>query len=128
MEGSVSFSVKETRVYIDHNSLLDYSLETRWSKFVPIKVNIMVWRILCIRIPTRWNLSQKGMKLNTLMCPVCLKNQKRLIMFFGVVIWLLLYGAKFLNGLTLPDLLQTLCLAFIIGLMTYNSRKIEKWH
>ncbi|PWA77668.1 reverse transcriptase domain, Reverse transcriptase zinc-binding domain protein [Artemisia annua] len=31
----------------------------------------MTWRALRDRLPTRWNLSKKGIELNSLLCPIC---------------------------------------------------------
>ena len=31
----------------------------------------MIWRALHDCLPTRWNLSKKGIELNSLLCPVC---------------------------------------------------------
>lgn len=39
-------TVKETCHYIDDISLLDGIAATRWDKYVPRKVNILIWRVL----------------------------------------------------------------------------------
>ncbi|GJU98310.1 RNA-directed DNA polymerase, eukaryota, reverse transcriptase zinc-binding domain protein [Tanacetum coccineum] len=65
------FSVKSMQTYI--NSLL-HPLEPppfRWSKILPIKINISSWRILHKRLPTRCNLDRRGIDLNSTLCPVC---------------------------------------------------------
>ncbi|GKA97295.1 RNA-directed DNA polymerase, eukaryota [Tanacetum coccineum] len=69
--GSPSFTVKCTRDHIDNNSLPDGGLETRWSRYLPKKINIFIWRALRDRLPTRWNLSRKGIDLDLLSCPIC---------------------------------------------------------
>ncbi|PWA49149.1 reverse transcriptase zinc-binding domain-containing protein [Artemisia annua] len=46
-------------------------IETRWCRFIPRKVNILVWRILRDRIPTRWNLSKKDFEVTSLLCLLC---------------------------------------------------------
>nr|GFA84586.1 RNA-directed DNA polymerase, eukaryota [Tanacetum cinerariifolium] len=46
-------------------------LPTRWTKSVPIKVNIMAWKIKTNALPTRFNLSRRGMDIETITCPIC---------------------------------------------------------
>ncbi|GJW52228.1 RNA-directed DNA polymerase, eukaryota, reverse transcriptase zinc-binding domain protein [Tanacetum coccineum] len=69
--GSPSFSVKCTREHIDKSYLPDGGSETRWNRFLPKKINIFIWRALRDRLPTRWNLSRKGIDLDSLSCPIC---------------------------------------------------------
>ncbi|GKA36546.1 hypothetical protein Tco_0723037 [Tanacetum coccineum] len=45
-------------------------LPTRWNTLVPIKVNILGWRIRMDRLPTREKLDQTGIDLSSLLCPV----------------------------------------------------------
>nr|GEY22807.1 RNA-directed DNA polymerase, eukaryota [Tanacetum cinerariifolium] len=60
-----------TRIYIDSISLPDFPIEIRRCRFIPRKVNILVWRALRDRIPTRWNLSRKCFEVLSLFCPMC---------------------------------------------------------
>ncbi|GJT14412.1 RNA-directed DNA polymerase, eukaryota [Tanacetum coccineum] len=66
---SIVFNVKDTRNLIDDSMLPDSSTPTRWCRFIPKKVNILIWRILRNRVPTRWNFSRKGVDINSLFCP-----------------------------------------------------------
>ncbi|GJR66472.1 RNA-directed DNA polymerase, eukaryota, reverse transcriptase zinc-binding domain protein [Tanacetum coccineum] len=43
----------------------------RWSKHLPIKVNIHAWRLCLDRLPTSINLDKKGIDLVCVRCPVC---------------------------------------------------------
>nr|GEX00314.1 RNA-directed DNA polymerase, eukaryota [Tanacetum cinerariifolium] len=72
--GSPSFSVKCTREHIDKRYLPDGDSETRWNRSLPKKINIFIWKALRDRLPTRWNLSRKGIELDTLLCPICDSN------------------------------------------------------
>ncbi|KAL4574420.1 hypothetical protein LXL04_021251 [Taraxacum kok-saghyz] len=38
---------------------------------IPIKVNGLIWRIEQDRIPTRLNIMDKGLDLDSLLCPIC---------------------------------------------------------
>ena len=69
MDGS--FTVRETRQYIDDIILPSLDTPTRWCKSLPIKVNIFMWRAMLDRLPHRLNLSRKGLDLQTICCPVC---------------------------------------------------------
>ncbi|PWA51117.1 RNA-directed DNA polymerase, eukaryota [Artemisia annua] len=56
LEGMGHFSVKSARVAIDKKILITTGDPTRWSKLLPKKVNILVWKMIMDRIPTRVNL------------------------------------------------------------------------
>ena len=65
------FSVSSARKHIDSIMLHSGDRPTRWNNFVPIKVNILGWRINLDRLPTRKNLVDKGIDLSSLLCPMC---------------------------------------------------------
>nr|GEX21954.1 RNA-directed DNA polymerase, eukaryota [Tanacetum cinerariifolium] len=44
---------------------------TKWIKSVPIKVNVLAWKIKLDALPTRLNISRRGMPLNSIACPIC---------------------------------------------------------
>ncbi|XP_071694335.1 uncharacterized protein [Rutidosis leptorrhynchoides] len=46
-------------------------MDTIWFKFLPRKVNVFLWRFRLDALPTRWNLSARGIELPTVVCPVC---------------------------------------------------------
>ncbi|GJS98578.1 RNA-directed DNA polymerase, eukaryota, reverse transcriptase zinc-binding domain protein [Tanacetum coccineum] len=69
--GMSTFTVKHTREYIDQSYLPNDGMETRWNRFLPKKINIFIWRSLRDRLPTRWNLSRKGIDIDSLSCPIC---------------------------------------------------------
>ncbi|GJW57203.1 RNA-directed DNA polymerase, eukaryota [Tanacetum coccineum] len=69
--GKSSFTVKTTREHIDQRYLPNDGMETIWNHFLPKKINIFIWRVLRDRLPTRWNLSRKGIDVDSLSCPVC---------------------------------------------------------
>nr|GFA99981.1 reverse transcriptase domain, reverse transcriptase zinc-binding domain protein [Tanacetum cinerariifolium] len=69
--GGHSFSVSSARHLIDSRLLPEQGPATRWCNIIPKKINIFVWRALRDRLPTRWNLSRKGIELNSLNYPIC---------------------------------------------------------
>ncbi|GJQ92237.1 RNA-directed DNA polymerase, eukaryota [Tanacetum coccineum] len=71
LSASGDFSVSSTRSYIDAVSLPKSDVPTRWVKLVPIKVNIIAWKINLDGLPTRLNLSSRGVDIPSILCPVC---------------------------------------------------------
>ncbi|GJR87200.1 RNA-directed DNA polymerase, eukaryota [Tanacetum coccineum] len=71
LEGSCEFSVKSTRILIDDTILPKADVPTRWLKVVPIKVNVHAWRVCLDKLPTRANLSLRGMDIPLILCPLC---------------------------------------------------------
>ncbi|KAJ9564768.1 hypothetical protein OSB04_000734 [Centaurea solstitialis] len=45
--------------------------KTVWSRLVPRKVNVFVWRVRLGRIPTRVLLDKRGIDLDSVLCPRC---------------------------------------------------------
>nr|GFA05365.1 RNA-directed DNA polymerase, eukaryota [Tanacetum cinerariifolium] len=70
-ESERDYSVASIRKLIDEKRFREVGISTRWVKSVPRKVNITAWKIKTNALPTRFNLSRRGMDIDTLMCPVC---------------------------------------------------------
>ncbi|GJS25691.1 putative gypsy type transposase [Tanacetum coccineum] len=71
LEGSGDFSVASVRKLLDGNMLPEVASKTRWIKAMPIKVNVHAWRVKLDCLPTRINISRRGMKIESIMCPMC---------------------------------------------------------
>ncbi|GJW76619.1 RNA-directed DNA polymerase, eukaryota [Tanacetum coccineum] len=71
LDNSGSFSVASLREVIDAKRYVGGKSSTRWVKYVPIKVNVMAWKIKLDVIPTRINMSRRGIDLDSLSCPIC---------------------------------------------------------
>ncbi|GKB62680.1 hypothetical protein Tco_0918866 [Tanacetum coccineum] len=69
LSSSGEFSVKDTRLAIDDLVLPSHSEPTRWVKLIPIKINVFMWRARRGCLPTRYNLVQKGVILESTSCP-----------------------------------------------------------
>ncbi|GKC28377.1 RNA-directed DNA polymerase, eukaryota, reverse transcriptase zinc-binding domain protein, partial [Tanacetum coccineum] len=65
------FTVHATQVHLDSCFLPSCSSSTRWSKTLPRKVNIFVWRLSLDMLPTRLNLSLRRLDIPSIMCPMC---------------------------------------------------------
>ena len=71
LEKSGNFSVASVRKKVDEESFRSLDIESRWNKFVPIKVNVLVWKLMNNFLPTRFNISRKGIVLDSIICPNC---------------------------------------------------------
>ncbi|GJY40436.1 RNA-directed DNA polymerase, eukaryota, reverse transcriptase zinc-binding domain protein [Tanacetum coccineum] len=61
-------------VDIKDRSLPVVSSKTRWIHAVPIKVNIHAWKVRLDSLPTRLNISKRGMDIELILCPICDKE------------------------------------------------------
>ena len=73
LDATDEFSVSSARCLLDERSLFTGGSSTRWNNFVPIKLNILIWRISLARVPTRVNLGSRGMVMESTLCPMCVE-------------------------------------------------------
>ena len=71
MDGERDFTVASTRWQIDVFLHVGSDMGTLWCNVVPKKVNVFAWRIMFDRLPTRNNLSRRGMEIESILCPTC---------------------------------------------------------
>ncbi|GJZ98429.1 RNA-directed DNA polymerase, eukaryota, reverse transcriptase zinc-binding domain protein [Tanacetum coccineum] len=71
LESSGEFSVASARKKIDVIRFPIVKDATRWVKCVPIKVNILAWKIRNDALPTRFNISRRGIDIQSISCPIC---------------------------------------------------------
>nr|GEW41248.1 RNA-directed DNA polymerase, eukaryota [Tanacetum cinerariifolium] len=71
LESSCDFSVASIRKRIDDITLLEVNSKSRWIKYVPIKVNVHVWKVKNDALPSRFNISRRGIVINSIMCEIC---------------------------------------------------------
>ncbi|GJW98387.1 RNA-directed DNA polymerase, eukaryota [Tanacetum coccineum] len=64
-------SYKKLLLLVPCEDRYDVSLPTRWVKSVPIKVNIIAWKVKSNALPTRFNISRRGMDIDSIVCPIC---------------------------------------------------------
>ncbi|GJZ28673.1 hypothetical protein Tco_0573320 [Tanacetum coccineum] len=58
LNGSGDFSVASVRRLID-DMLLPKDIKTRWVRYVPIKVNVIAWKVKSDSLPTRFSISRR---------------------------------------------------------------------
>ncbi|GJV00941.1 hypothetical protein Tco_1330211 [Tanacetum coccineum] len=68
-EGLGDFSVASVRKMIDDRWLPNVSTKTLWSNVVPIKTNVHAWKVRLDCLPTRLNISRRGMDIESILCP-----------------------------------------------------------
>ncbi|GKB55633.1 RNA-directed DNA polymerase, eukaryota, reverse transcriptase zinc-binding domain protein [Tanacetum coccineum] len=76
IDNSHVFSVSNARHLIDNANLTPGNRPTKWSKYVPIKINIFAWRLLLNRLPTKINLSDRDIDVLNIMCSTCNQAQE----------------------------------------------------
>nr|GEW96635.1 hypothetical protein [Tanacetum cinerariifolium] len=62
LNGDGCFRVKDVRRMLDDMLLSKYDVPSRWVKQIPIKVNVLAWKISMDRLPTRVNLHRRGVQ------------------------------------------------------------------
>nr|GFA77489.1 RNA-directed DNA polymerase, eukaryota [Tanacetum cinerariifolium] len=65
------FCVKDVRRMLDDTLLPKSDVPSRWVKHIPIKVNVLAWKISMDRLPTRVNLHRRGVHVSPISCPIC---------------------------------------------------------
>ncbi|GKA03685.1 RNA-directed DNA polymerase, eukaryota, reverse transcriptase zinc-binding domain protein [Tanacetum coccineum] len=76
------FLVSTLRGLIDDKTIAPVGSKTRWNNFVPSKINILAWRIKHDFLPTRYNISQRGIDLVSIACASCTLAETTSHIFF----------------------------------------------
>lgn len=71
LDGKSEFSIAQIRHCFDHHSLPISNMKTKWSKLVPKKVNLFVWRLRRDALPTTINLFARGIDITSVRCMNC---------------------------------------------------------
>ncbi|GKA90551.1 hypothetical protein Tco_0812421 [Tanacetum coccineum] len=99
LEGCGEFTVASVRNLLDANSLPVVSSKTRWIKAVPIKVNIHAWKVKLDILPTRLNISKRGMDIEVRFYVLYAKRMwNHLAIFSLLALYLERYFARFCFG------------------------------
>ncbi|KAJ9536162.1 hypothetical protein OSB04_un000663 [Centaurea solstitialis] len=78
LEADGGFLVKSLRKCIDDRTLEEAEKTTMWSKVVPGKINLFIWRLRIDRLPTRVNLAKRGIEIQSTACPLCNRSDEHL--------------------------------------------------
>nr|GEZ56975.1 RNA-directed DNA polymerase, eukaryota [Tanacetum cinerariifolium] len=57
--------------FINDSFLPKMDVPTRWIKNIPIKINIFAWKLYLDKLPTRLNISLRGLDIPSFICPLC---------------------------------------------------------
>ncbi|GJT64280.1 RNA-directed DNA polymerase, eukaryota, reverse transcriptase zinc-binding domain protein [Tanacetum coccineum] len=71
LNGCNGFSVASVHDLVDTHTLVVDIEATRWNRFIPIKVNVLLWRLKLNRLPSRVNLDRKDIDIDSILCPIC---------------------------------------------------------
>nr|GEY41153.1 nucleotide-binding alpha-beta plait domain-containing protein [Tanacetum cinerariifolium] len=71
LNSSGDFSVESVRSYIDNAMLPKGDYQTRWVNLVPIKVNTLAWKVMTNSLPTRFNISRRGIDIDNISYGIC---------------------------------------------------------
>nr|GEV36318.1 RNA-directed DNA polymerase, eukaryota, reverse transcriptase zinc-binding domain protein [Tanacetum cinerariifolium] len=74
LDGEGVFLVSSARRFIDEGLCVMDGSPTRWLKLIPIKVNVLAWRLASNKLPTRFNMSLRGLEVPSIDFSVCLKG------------------------------------------------------
>ncbi|KAL4560291.1 hypothetical protein LXL04_032441 [Taraxacum kok-saghyz] len=72
----VQFSARSLRKEIDSITLISRTMPSWWTKLVPCKINVFIWRSCLARLPTRVNLLKRGIGISSSLCPLCNKKEE----------------------------------------------------
>nr|GEU77626.1 RNA-directed DNA polymerase, eukaryota, reverse transcriptase zinc-binding domain protein [Tanacetum cinerariifolium] len=87
LSGDGEFLVASVRNLIDDRTLAEVGAKTHWIKYVSIKVNILAWRIKLNNLPSRLNLSRRGLDLDTIFVPLVIRQWNLAITSSLVALW-----------------------------------------
>nr|GEY09458.1 RNA-directed DNA polymerase, eukaryota [Tanacetum cinerariifolium] len=113
LSGDGEFRVKGIRNQVDDLFLPFHSASTRWVKYIPIKINVFAWRVYHECLPTRSNLFQRRVSLDSLSCPHCQASEELFTIPCFNVPWPSLCFVRFVDG---GICLGKICRRFQIGL------------
>nr|GEY22425.1 RNA-directed DNA polymerase, eukaryota [Tanacetum cinerariifolium] len=71
LESLGEFTVTSVWKLIDDKWLPGAGNKTRWIKYVPIKISVHAWKVISNSIPTRFNISRRGISIDSLSCVLC---------------------------------------------------------
>ncbi|GJU76150.1 RNA-directed DNA polymerase, eukaryota, reverse transcriptase zinc-binding domain protein [Tanacetum coccineum] len=77
------------RSHIMNQSTVTVLTPFRWNRLLPIKVNILCWRIISLRLPRRLSLDYRGVDLDSVRYPICdndIENEEHLFVHCDVSI------------------------------------------
>ncbi|GKE23604.1 RNA-directed DNA polymerase, eukaryota, reverse transcriptase zinc-binding domain protein, partial [Tanacetum coccineum] len=71
LNSSGEFSVASVRNLIDVKMFPEGDHKTRWIRYVPIKVNTHAWKVMTNSLPTRFNISRRGIDIDSITYANC---------------------------------------------------------
>nr|GEW30943.1 hypothetical protein [Tanacetum cinerariifolium] len=76
------YSVALVRNLIDSSLLPSSDMKTRWISYIPNKVNVFAWKVMTNFLPTRFNISRRGIDIESISCVNCVFVESTNHLFF----------------------------------------------
>nr|GFA43852.1 RNA-directed DNA polymerase, eukaryota [Tanacetum cinerariifolium] len=71
LDSAGDFSVASVRKMIDDRWLTRSDSKTRWINYIPIKINVLTWKIMSNAIPSGFNISKMGICISCIKSVLC---------------------------------------------------------
>nr|GEZ76914.1 RNA-directed DNA polymerase, eukaryota [Tanacetum cinerariifolium] len=71
IDQGVASRLSSAKRFIDDGICVLDGSPTKWLNQIPIKINNLALRVALNKLPTRFNMSLRGMEVSTMKCPVC---------------------------------------------------------
>ncbi|GJR14799.1 RNA-directed DNA polymerase, eukaryota [Tanacetum coccineum] len=100
LDSSGVFSVKSAREFIDDSFLPKANVPTRWVESIAIKISIFSWRVSLDKLPTRLNLSLRGLDIPSIifcLCSIVVESTSHLLFSCQLARQLMLKVARWLK-------------------------------
>ncbi|GJU86800.1 RNA-directed DNA polymerase, eukaryota, reverse transcriptase zinc-binding domain protein [Tanacetum coccineum] len=68
---SGEFTVASVRQFIDDKICIGGDHKTTWIRFIPNKVNIHAWKVMLNALPIKFNISRRGIQIDSIICVNC---------------------------------------------------------
>nr|GEZ58595.1 RNA-directed DNA polymerase, eukaryota [Tanacetum cinerariifolium] len=98
MQKRIGDGVDTLRRLLDDIRLSEVSSQTRWIKAVPIKVNILAWKVRLNGLPSRVNISRRGIDINSILCHICEREVESVSHVFSLAMLLKTILKRFFVG------------------------------
>lgn len=117
IDTSYTLFVSFARRYMDGIMFVSGCPETRWNNWIPIKINILIWMIRLLSIPTSERLSHRDIIVDLITCLICLNSVETINYIFAgctelIALWSYIsirWGLQILLQLFVESLISWSC-------------------
>nr|GFB94886.1 RNA-directed DNA polymerase, eukaryota [Tanacetum cinerariifolium] len=125
LNGDGCFRVIDVHRMLDDMLLLKSDVPSRWVKQIPIKVNVLAWKISMDRLPTRVNLHRRGVQVSPIFVLFAVRPSRIWITCCFVATWQkILLGLFVIGGAWFGTLLIRTDLGYL-GLIWFSFNQVR---